>query len=65
VKLNGRIIQTERLRRSPSGRWYTQEQAIELLKNAGFHEVQMFSGFSGSPATADDRLVCAVARRLR
>ena len=61
VKLDGRVIQTQTLRRSPSGRWYSQEQAIKLLKDTGFSEVQMFSGFSRSPATADDRLICAVA----
>jgi SAM-dependent methyltransferase len=50
VKRDGRIIQTEHLRRAPSGRWYTQEQAIELLKDSRFSEVRMFSGFSRSPA---------------
>jgi ubiquinone/menaquinone biosynthesis C-methylase UbiE len=63
VELNGQIIGSEHLRCSPAGRWYTQEQTIRLLKDAGFSEVQMFSGFSKCPAVADDRLVCAVALR--
>jgi ubiquinone/menaquinone biosynthesis C-methylase UbiE len=63
VKLDGQIIQTECLQRSPGGRWYTQEQAVGLLKEAGFADVQMYSGFSRSPATAEDRLVCAIATK--
>ena len=43
--------------------WYTQEQAIQLFKEAGFGEIQLFSGFSHNPAIADDRLVCVVAIR--
>jgi len=61
VELNGQIMASEHLQRSPSGRWYSQEQAIKLLKDAGFSEVQMLSGFSHSPATAGDRLICAIA----
>ena len=61
VELNGQIINSEPLRRSPSGRWYSQDQAIQLMTDIGFAEVQMFSGFSDTPARADDRLVCAVA----
>ena len=61
VELDGQIIASEHLRCSPGGRWYTQDQAVKLLKDGGFGEVQLFSGFSKSPAVADDRLVCAVA----
>jgi ubiquinone/menaquinone biosynthesis C-methylase UbiE len=63
VELNGHVIQTEHLRRSPGGRWYTQAQAIQLLRDAGFTSIQLFHGFSHEPARADDRLFCALGMK--
>jgi ubiquinone/menaquinone biosynthesis C-methylase UbiE len=63
IERDGQLIASERLRRSPSGRWYTQQQAVQLMRDAGFSEVRSFSGFSRAPATAEDRLFCIIATR--
>ena len=60
VELNGKIIQTEHQRRSPEGRWYTQAQAIELFRDAGFTEIQLFHEFTHEPALDDDKLFCVL-----
>jgi SAM-dependent methyltransferase len=60
VERDGDIIVTERQRRSPEGRWYTQQQAVELLRSAGLVDVELFSGFTTEPARPDDRLFCAL-----
>jgi ubiquinone/menaquinone biosynthesis C-methylase UbiE len=62
VELAGKIIDTQHLNHSPAGRWYTQEQVIELLSDTGFRDIQLFSGFSrGEKAAADDPLFCVIA----
>jgi hypothetical protein len=66
VQLGGKLIASETLRQSPGGRWYSQPQAIELLRDAGFAgfgDIQLYRGFSHTPATPDDRLFCMVARK--
>jgi SAM-dependent methyltransferase len=60
VELDGELIATERQRRSPEGRWYTQEQAVELLRSAGLADIELFSGFTTEMARPDDRLFCAL-----
>jgi SAM-dependent methyltransferase len=60
VVLDGAVIETEHQRRSPEGRWYTQDQAVELLTTAGLTDVELFSGFTTEPAQPDDRLFCAM-----
>jgi ubiquinone/menaquinone biosynthesis C-methylase UbiE len=61
VERNGVVVQSELHRRSPSGRWYTQQQVKELLRHAGFRKMQSFKGFSREPATESDRLFVIVA----
>lgn len=63
VALDGAVIETEHQRRSPEGRWYTQEQAIELLTAAGLVDVELFREFTTEPARPDDRLFCAMGVR--
>ena len=63
VELAGEVIDTEHHRRSPEGRWYTQDQATELLADAGFVEIERFHGFTHDPAGSDDRLFWVTARR--
>jgi SAM-dependent methyltransferase len=63
VELNGEVVGSEYHQRSPEGRWYTQPQAIELLRGAGFVDVQLFHGFTHEPARPDDRLFWFTAQR--
>ncbi len=60
IELNGRIIQTDHQYRSPEGRWYTQAQAIQLLRDAGFTDIQLFHEYTREPALETDRLFCAL-----
>jgi SAM-dependent methyltransferase len=63
VELDGVVIEREHHRRSPEGRWYTQAQALALLRSAGLVDVQLLSGFTTEPARPDDRLFCAIGVR--
>jgi SAM-dependent methyltransferase len=60
VEVDGQIVATEEQRQSPEGRWYTQEQAVALLREVGFDEIQVYEGFSFAPATAEARLFSLV-----
>lgn len=51
---DGEVVFTEDHKRSPATRWYTQEEAIALYKEAGFNEVKLYKNFTWEPATADD-----------
>jgi hypothetical protein len=65
VERDGEIVASEQLRRSPEGRWYTQDQAVALLRSAGLVDVELFSGFTTEPARPSDRLFCALGTRPR
>ena len=41
VIVDGEIIETEEFSRSPSARWYTQEQSRALLEAVGFADVRL------------------------
>jgi hypothetical protein len=56
VEVNGQVIAREFHHRSPQGRWYTQAEAQQLFRDAGFREVQLFHEFTDDPARPDDRL---------
>ena len=60
VEVDGQIVETEEQRQSPEGRWYTQEQAVALYREVGFDEIQVYEGFSFTPATAEARLFSVV-----
>ena len=60
VELNGQIIQADHQVRSTEGRWYSQVQAIQLLCDAGFTDVQLFHEYTHEPVIETDRLFCAV-----
>jgi SAM-dependent methyltransferase len=64
VVMDGEVIATEAHRRCPEGRWYTQTQAVDLFRRAGFDDIKLLSGFTREPAIEDDTLftVVAVAR---
>ena len=54
VIVNGETVASEATSRSPATRGYTQEQVVELLRAAGFVDIQLYSSFSFEPATATD-----------
>jgi SAM-dependent methyltransferase len=62
VELAGEVVESEHHRRSPEGRWYTQDQAVELLVAAGFVDVELYRGFTHEPVRPDDRLFWFTAR---
>jgi SAM-dependent methyltransferase len=59
VEQDGRIVAAEEQRRSPEGRWYTQEQATALYREAGFAHIELYDGFTFTPAHAGSRLFTA------
>ena len=56
IELNGKVIASEERRSSPGGRWYSQAQAEELFRQAGFTNLQLFHEFQHQPAAPEDRL---------
>ena len=60
---DGRVVAAEAHSRSPATRWYTQEQAVALLREAGFTGVRLTSGFTQEPIRPEDTLFCALAIR--
>ena len=65
VIVDGEVVETEQHSRSPSARWYTQEQSRALFEEAGFADVRLYSEFSRDAATADDRIWTATATAAR
>jgi ubiquinone/menaquinone biosynthesis C-methylase UbiE len=62
VIVDGEIVRTETHVQAPEVRWYTQEQIRQLLTEAGFTNVQIYSGFTREPAAAEDGLFTVVAQ---
>lgn len=60
VALGDAVIASEDHQRSPAGRWYTQAQAEQLYRDAGFQDIRLLRGFTPSPASAEDRLFCVL-----
>lgn len=60
VELKGAVIAREEHRQSPDLRWYSQAQAIQLFRAAGFVEIQLFQGFTQEAAIAKDRHFCVL-----
>lgn len=56
----GRVIQSEYHRRSPATRDYTQEEAVQLYRDAGFASICILSGFTYTPASPGDALFTVV-----
>jgi SAM-dependent methyltransferase len=63
VLVGGDVVQTEQHRRSPAGRWYTQEQSLDLYREAGFGELRLLHEFTTKVASANDRIWSIVGRR--
>jgi len=60
VVLNSEVVASEEHQRSPAGRWYSQEQATQLYRDAGFGDIRLLSGFTQNPASAEDKLFCVL-----
>jgi len=60
---DGQVIQTEEHHQSPATRSYTQEQAINLYKQAVFKEILSFSGFTFVPVKPDDTIFSIVGKK--
>lgn len=61
VERDGKVVAREQHRRSPQGRWYTQEQVIRCFREAGFGDVQLLHEFDfDQPARPEDRLFSAL-----
>ena len=60
VMRNDELIDSEEHQRSPAGRWYSQEQATQLYRDAGFADIRLFQGFTQTPASTEDTLFCVI-----
>ena len=56
VIVNGEVMASESLSRSPATRIYTQEQAVKVYASAGFTNIRVYSGFTRQPARAADSI---------
>lgn len=63
VLVDGAVVQEELHVNSPATRWYTQEQSLDVYREAGFDDLRAVSGFTEAPAVADDRIWCVFGRR--
>jgi SAM-dependent methyltransferase len=61
---DGSIIESEHHQRSPATRGYTQQQALDLYRTAGFVDLSIYKGFSLQPASADDEIFSITGKRL-
>lgn len=57
------VVASERQARSPATRWYTQDQAVELFRAAGFADIRRVSGFTDQPATEADTVFSVFGTR--
>jgi ubiquinone/menaquinone biosynthesis C-methylase UbiE len=51
---DGEVIASEYHSRSPATRWYTQEQAVALYRDAGFKDIRVLRGNTFEPAAPSD-----------
>lgn len=58
--VNGHVVLEEYHLQSPATRWYTQAQAVDLYRQAGFKQVDVLHGFSFEPVMKDDTLFTVV-----
>jgi hypothetical protein len=63
VLKDGVIIASEYHVRSPATREYTQQQAIDLYRKAGFVDITVYKGFTRLPASAEDEIFSIIGKR--
>lgn len=64
VIVDGEVVASESLSRSPATRIYTQEQAVKVYESAGFINIRAYSGFTRQPATATDEVFTVLGTKL-
>lgn len=57
---DGQVTASEEHRQSPATRSYTQEQAVELYRAAGFEHIQVLHEFTFKPVQPEDTLFCVL-----
>jgi ubiquinone/menaquinone biosynthesis C-methylase UbiE len=57
---DGKVISSEEHHQSPGTRSYTQEQAVELYRAAGFNDIQVFHDFTFDPVKPEDTIFCVL-----
>ncbi len=60
---DGDVIATEEHSRSPATCWYSQAEAGDLYRDAGFTETRVTRWFSEEPACGDEGLFCVIGNR--
>lgn len=60
---DGRVVETQHQRRSPSTRGWSQDEIRDLLHGVGFVDIRLVREFTSEPAAATDELFTALARR--
>ena len=60
---DGDVIFTEDHVRSPGVRWYTQEEALALYREAGFEEIRMYKEFTWEAASTADDIFTLLGRK--
>lgn len=63
VILNDVVAAREHHRRSPATRWYTQDEAKALYRQAGFEEISVYSEFTFEPAPLEIPLFTVIGRK--
>jgi SAM-dependent methyltransferase len=63
VLRDGEVVASEHHSRSPATRQYTQDQAIELFRAAGFADIHLVSAFTEQPATRADGIFSVFGTR--
>lgn len=63
VAVDGQIVASEEHVQSPELRWYTQEQIVQLLQEAGFANIRLRSGFTHELIKPEDTLFTVTAER--
>ena len=63
VLLDGNLIESEHHKRSPALRWYTQSQALQLYRDAGFEGIQLLNGFEFVPASPTEILFSIIGTK--
>lgn len=63
VVRDGVVVASENHARSPATRWYTQAQASDLYRAAGFGAIRLVHEFTVEPARPDDHIFCVFGTR--
>ncbi len=53
---DGQVLESEVHEQAPATRTFSREQAIALFEEAGFKDIQLFSGFTFEPVKPEDNL---------